>query len=280
MGTLEIIACSEVIQKLIPANLTGKKCDKKHIINILCCIIYKLKTGCQWRMLPIGLYFKTDITWENIYYHFRKWEKKQYFDNIHTELLAAQSSKLDLSIVNLDGSQTICKRGKEAISHKTRKMAKTTNSLYLCDNQGIVLAVSQPLAGKHHDLYQITTQFQQLLDGLKKANISTKGLFLNADAGFDSQEFREQLEQEEIIPSIPQNPRNTKSKKTQNDDYQHFDELCYENRFVIERSHAWLDAYKQLLIRFDVLASTWFAFIKIAISVLIIRKIIFPLFKY
>ena len=43
---------------------------------------------------------------------------------------------------------------------------------------------------------------------LEEAGIEHKGLFLNADAGFDSKSLREFLESREIVANIKPNPRN------------------------------------------------------------------------
>ena len=50
-------------------------------------ILYKLHTGCQWEMLPIGPsqndLRQKEISWHAVYYHFRKWSKDgspQYYD--------------------------------------------------------------------------------------------------------------------------------------------------------------------------------------------------------
>ena len=51
-------------------------------------------------------------------------------------------------------------------------------------------------------------------------NISVDGLFLNADAGFDSDLLRRLCEGKNIIPNIPRNNRNT---KTLVDDDTYFD---------------------------------------------------------
>jgi hypothetical protein len=52
------------------------------------------------------------------------------------------------------------------------------------------LAISNPVAGNHNDLYNIEVQFEVLTGTLEHANIPVEGIFLNADAGFDSKEFR------------------------------------------------------------------------------------------
>ena len=44
--------------------------------KIIKAIIYRLKTGCQWRELPLrSLLEKKIISWQSIYYHFNKWSK-------------------------------------------------------------------------------------------------------------------------------------------------------------------------------------------------------------
>jgi hypothetical protein len=48
-------------------------------------------------------------------------------------------SIIDLSCASLDGSQTPAKNGGEAIGYQGRKACKTTNSLFICDNKGVIL---------------------------------------------------------------------------------------------------------------------------------------------
>jgi len=50
----------------------GRK-TKVPLWRIIKAIIYRLKTGCQWRELPIGAFCSSIlISWNSIYYHFRK----------------------------------------------------------------------------------------------------------------------------------------------------------------------------------------------------------------
>jgi hypothetical protein len=62
--------------------------------------------------------------------------------------------------------------------------------LYLSDRQGLPLALSNPLAGNHNDIYEIKKSSEELFSILNEAGISTDGLFINADSGFDSKDFR------------------------------------------------------------------------------------------
>ncbi|MCG6190470.1 transposase [Maribellus maritimus] len=35
-------------------------------------ILYRLKTGCQWRHLPMKQSFRCKYRWQSVYYHFQK----------------------------------------------------------------------------------------------------------------------------------------------------------------------------------------------------------------
>ena len=53
--------------------------------------------------------------------------------------------------------------------------------------------MSTPVAGSHNDLYNISEVVKEVFSQLTKSDISTDGLFLNADAGFDAKEFRQHV---------------------------------------------------------------------------------------
>jgi len=65
-----------------------------------------------------------------------------------------------------------------------------TNALYLTDRNGLPLAMSEPVASNHHGLFLIDKVLDELFLTLNGARIRTDGLLINADAGFDSLEFR------------------------------------------------------------------------------------------
>ena len=104
-----------------------------------------------------------------------------------------------MSCVQLDGSQTRCRMGGESTGYQSRKSAKTSNMIFLCDNDGQMLSMGNPRSGNHHDLYEIEDIMGEIIEILSEAEISHKGLFLNADSGFDSENLRQKLEMEEII---------------------------------------------------------------------------------
>lgn len=144
-------------------------------------------------------------------------------------LLVKFKSVLDLSTIQLDGTHTPVKRGGEAVEYQGRKKCKTSNMLILVNNNGIPIALSEPIAGNHNDSFELVANFENMISPLRSSNIRLDGLFLNADSGFDIDEFRECCYKNDIIDNIKRNKRNGKN------DASLFDDELYKNRFAIER---------------------------------------------
>ena len=171
--------------------------------------------------------------------------------------MCKNKSRIDLPNGNVDGSHTSAIRGGEQIAYQGRKKRKTTNALYLTDSKGLILCMSEPIAGNYNDLFDISIHFKELINSLSRSKIETSGLFLNLDAGFDSKELRSLCQKEEIFINVPKIKWKGNSNED-NDDY--FDEELYEKRYVIERSNAWCDSYRSILNHFDTAISSWKGF--------------------
>jgi len=154
------------------------------------------------------------------------------------------------------------------VAYQGRKKRKTTNYLYLSDRQGLPLALSTPVAGNHNDLYAIEKSTEELFSTLKGAKVSTDGLFVNADSGFDSKDFRSICAKWGVIPNVAFNYRNGEIK-----DKFLLDDLLYKQRYAIERTNAWMDSFRSLLNRFDVTVSSWKSFNYIAFMIILFKKI-------
>ena len=256
-----------LLPHLSQSNL-GRKL-KVPLWRIIKAIIYRLKTGCQWRELPISAFCsRILICWNTVYYHFRKWSKDGSWKKMWTELLKLNKPNLDMSSIQFDGSHTPAKRGGEAVGYQNRKKSKTTNALFLTDKQGIPLAMSEPIEGNHHDLFNIEIFFTKMLEDLSASAINVNDLFLNADAGFDSKGFRELCFSNDIFANIDFNKRNSKDI----DNQPLLDDELYKERFSVERTNAWIDAFKALLVRFETKSQTWMSLHYLAFSLILIRN--------
>ena len=234
-------------------------------------ILYKLKTGCQWRFVPVKQFFTgPSLTWQGVYARFNAWRKDGSWQRMWLDMLRQNKAHLDCSSVQLDGSHTPAKNGGEAIGYQARKKARTTTALFLADNQGQPLACATPQAGNHHDSYQLGPLFAELCDLLEAADIPLNGLFLNADSAFDTTTLRQACAARGIEANIARNRRAT---DWQTDDETFFDPELYRRRTFVEHTNAWLDSFKTLLVRYETSVGNWLAWHWLAFAVLFLRKI-------
>lgn len=238
------------------------------LVEIVNSILYKLKTGVQWRQLPVKALFEgRSLSWQSVYYHYRKWCLDDIWKHCWIKLLSKHKAKIDLSSADLDGSHTPAIRGGKQVEYQGRKRRKTTNALYLTDRQGLPLSMSDPIAGNHNDLYNIEVQFEVVTQTLEAADIGVNGLFINADTGFDSKDFRKSCNKKHINANICHNKRNGDADS---DDY--FDQELYDLRFAIERTNARMDSYRLLLNRLDTTTESWKGFNFLAFIVTALKK--------
>jgi len=133
----------------------------------------------------------------------------------------------------------VVKKERQQVIKQEKKL--TTNNIFLCDNKGQMIAMGSPKAGNHNDLYKIEEVLKEILALLEEAGIEHKGLFLNADAGFDSKSLREFLESKEIIAN--------------------------------EQANGWLDGYKGLIMRYEYLDVTWIGMLLLGFISKFLKKV-------
>ncbi len=122
----------------------------------------------------------------------------------------------------------------------------------MTERQGLPLAMSEPIAGNHNDLFGIEVQFEVVTGTLEDAGVRVEGLFMNADTGFDSKKFRGAGTKKDINAKICFNKRNG---NTYRDKYP--DQELYDLRYAIECTNAWMDTFRSLLNRFDTTTESW-----------------------
>ncbi|MBA0882776.1 hypothetical protein [Flavobacterium undicola] len=181
------------------------------------------------------------LSYKTVFGHYRNWRRQGSWKDCWIKLLKKYKSLIDLSSADLDGSHTTVLRGDEEVGYQGRK--KTTNTLYITDSQVITLAIPTPISGNHNDLYNIEVQFEDITATLESADISVKGLFINADAGFDSDNLLLACQQKEIIANMAYNKRNS----SQNSDRLLDEELYKEHILSKELMHGWTAIAKSLI---------------------------------
>ena len=114
-----------------------------------------------------------------------------------------------------------------------------------------------------------------LIDFADLIGLDVKDSYLNLDSGFDSKYNHDIIRLAEMIPNIKINPRGTKNKNKLYNRLDQFNENIYKQRFTIERTFAWQDTYRKLVIRYEKLESTHNGFKYLAYSMINLR----PFFK-
>ena len=90
-----------------------------------------------------------------------------------------------------------------------------------------------------HALKQVATE----------VGLDLRGAYLNLDGGFDSARNRKCIFNAGLIPNIKENPRHRKRPKRGQKRF--FNATIHALRLCVERTFAWEDKFKRLLLRFE-----------------------------
>jgi len=239
-------------------------------------ILYLLHTGCQWDRLPIDPdpndSTKPEISSDAVNYHFRKWSRDGSLYQVWQHSIRKIRTALDLAELNLDGIHTIAKKGGLSVAYQGRKKAKTSNMLPIMDKLGYVIASTEIVAGNHNDAFNLPLNLRQAFHAIKGLGLDLRGSFFNADSAFDTREARKTCFNHQVIPNIPENRRNRKQAKRGRKRL--FNAEVYKHRFGAERTFAWVDKFKRLLIRFERKDAYFFGLHCIAFALINLRNLI------
>jgi transposase len=181
--------------------------------------------------------------------HFAQWCRDDSFKHLWQQSIRTIRDDLDLSELNLDGTHCLAKKGGESVAYQGRKKGKTCNILPIMDKHGYVVASTSIIAGNHNDAYNLKDHLQTAFREMRQLGLPLKGSYFNADMAFDTREARKTCFNHGLIPNIPENTRNRQQMKRGRPRL--FNAAVYADRFCAERTFAWVDKFKRLLIRFE-----------------------------
>ena len=98
--------------------------------------------------------------------------------------------------------------------------------------------------------------------------------FLTLDSGFDSEDNKLIIEWHNLKPVIKPNRRGTKDQEKLTEMYENFNGDIYKERFKIERTFAWQDTYRKLVIRYEKLECTHNGFKHLAYTMINLRQML------
>ena len=119
----------------------------------------------------------------------------------------------------------------------------------MIDNNGYVLAPLPVAPVNETDMTLLPEGLKALKKLAKQVGLDLRGAYVNLDGGFDSRANRKCIFNAGMIPNIKENPRNRKS--TKRGPKRLFNEAIHALRTHVDRTFAWEDKFKRLLLRFE-----------------------------
>lgn len=225
----------------------------REIVNA---ILYLLRTGCQWRMLPHDL-----PPWQTVYYHFRKWRASGLWEKINRLLreqvrqAAGREVTPSAAIVDAQSVKTTLVKGVRGfdagknVNGRKRHIVVDTLGLLL-----LVLVTSADVQDKPGGKQLLTKLHQKLaLPRLK---------LLWADGGYAGQPFVTWVK--EKFSWIWHVVKRNKAVKG-------FEVLA--RRWVVERTFGWLNNYRRLSKDYEELTESSETLIYLAMSHIMLRRL-------
>ena len=268
----------EKVEPLIPPAPSHKKGGRTRMDDrdAFAAMIYVLRTGIQWNALPREMGASSTV-----HDRYQEWERAGFFEELWRVGLAEYDDLegIEWEWQALDGAMTKAPLGRgasaEATGNNPTDRAKMgTKRSMLTDGAGIPLAVAVAGANRHDSRLLVAT-----LDGIvvvrpaagdEREEVSSSEQHLCLEAAYDSDEVRQELEARSYEPHISPSEKNKRSERKAA--RKHLDGRA--RRWVVERTHSWLNRSRRLLVRWEKKTENYLGFIHLACAQLIFSKIL------
>jgi len=222
-------------------------------------IFYVLRTGVQWKGLPPSI-----AAGSSAHDRFQEWQRAGVFRALWRQGLLTydRAKKIQWKWQALDGAMTKVPLGGEATGHNPTDRAKSgTKRSVLTDGRGVPLALSVAGANRHDMKLTEATLAAMPIDRPWPTADHPQNLCL--DAAFDCDEVREIIEAYEYVAHIRSRFDEHQSKR-RNPRYR-------ARRWVVERTHSWLNRFRRLLIRWEKHTANYLALLELACAYIAFR---------
>jgi len=241
----------QVIEKILNDQKRKRKHSLREIFNA---IMYLLKTGCQWRMLPIDF-----PKWELVYYYYSRWKNEGVFEELNEilrNMLREQKGKHLSPSVGLIDSQSVktTRIGGEARGYDGGKKIKGRKRHIITDTNGWLLSVVIHAANEHDSQtgFDVMQTLRYRFERMKK---------IYADGGYRG----------ELGNDVKQLLGWDLEITLRSDKETGFKPL--PKRWVVERTFSWLENFRRLAKDYEYTVSSSVAMVVLAFIALALNNI-------
>lgn len=236
-----------------------------------CC--YVVRTGAAWRMLPKGF-----PPWQNVYRTFRRWSEQGKFERMHDRLRAQwrerEGRTEEPSAMVLDAQSTRSSPQGGEHGYDAGKKVKGRKRHLVVDTLGLVLAVSvtaasvQDRAGAHPVVAATMAKYPNI-----------KTLFV--DSGYSGQCAQTVSQCHGVKVDVVRHPANRNVGRWLQPEQPDLFEVMADatgfvvqaTRWVVERTHAWNERARRLVMHHDRLCSVSEAWVWLTEARILLRRL-------
>ena len=244
----------ERIKPLLPPPKPKKKPGRPRMDDrqAMDAIFYVLRTGCQWKALPRVLGAPSTV-----HDRFQEWRRAGVFEKMWQAGLVEYDARkgLDWEWQAMDGAMTKAPLGGEATGRNpTDRGKRGTKRSLLTEGHGIPLAVFVSGANRHDMKLTEPTLEAIVIDRPQPTAEQPRNMSL--DKGYDYDEVRDILTRWGYTAHIRTRGEET-ALKEKIPNYR-------ARRWVVERTHSWLNRFRRLLIRWEKKVKNYLAMLHFA----------------